>query len=63
MSNEKNFLGRLAPLAATQFLGVFNDHCFKICSVLVAAGLTSSYSQDAAFLAIVTIAFVTQCNV
>ncbi len=53
---------RLAPLALTQFLGIFNDNAFKCVTILGALNLTlnlsQSYAKDAAFLAIVTAIYV-----
>lgn len=49
---------KLAPIAAAQFLGVFNDHAFKMLTVLIAIELTNNYASDSAFLSIVTIVFV-----
>lgn len=57
MDSEKKFWRKLWPIATAQFLGVFNDHAFKIVSIFAAVGATHSYSKNAAFLAIVTIAY------
>ena len=59
MAEEQGIWKRLAPLALTQFLGVFNDHAFKMVIVLTAVGaLHSSYSSNAAFIAIATVVYV-----
>lgn len=60
MINESgiSFFKRLTPLAGSQFLGIFNDHAFKTIAVLAAVGLTESYSRDAAFLAVLSMAYV-----
>lgn len=58
IDNRYKFWRRLAPLALTQFLGIFNDHAFKTISVLVAVGVSNSYSKNSAFLAILTIVYV-----
>lgn len=55
---ERGFVARLLPLGATQFLGVFNDHAFKIISVLAVMAKSSSYSNDAIFLAFLTVVYV-----
>lgn len=49
---------RLVPIGAAQFLGVFNDHAFKMLTVLIAMELSNSYASDSAFISIVTIVFV-----
>lgn len=58
-SGKISFLRKLTPMALSQFLGVFNDHAFKMTSVLAAIAIADdSYSDDAAFLALLTIVYV-----
>jgi acyl-[acyl-carrier-protein]-phospholipid O-acyltransferase/long-chain-fatty-acid--[acyl-carrier-protein] ligase len=58
MDNKEGIWGRLFPLAATQFLGVFNDHAFKMVIVLTAVGaIQNDYASNAAFLAVLTIVY------
>ncbi|OGV47958.1 MAG: hypothetical protein A2017_21230 [Lentisphaerae bacterium GWF2_44_16] len=55
---EEGIWKRLTPLVGAQFLGIFNDHAFKMVTVLTAVGISRNYSTDTAFLSIMTIAFV-----
>ncbi len=41
----------------TQFLGVFNDHAYKIIVVLAASAATASYGENTALLAFITVAY------
>ncbi|MCK5844425.1 MAG: MFS transporter, partial [Victivallales bacterium] len=58
MGKGKGFFSKLWPLGSTQFLGVFNDNAFKIISVLAVMANSSSYSNDAIFLAFLTVVYV-----
>ena len=55
---ERGFMRRLAPMAGTQFFGVFNDNAFRMLSVMVVAGGVSSYSDDALFVSIMMVVYV-----
>ena len=55
LRHGENVWKTLWPLAGTQFLGVFNDHAFKIVAIFAAVGASREYSANTAFLAILTI--------
>jgi len=56
-NDEARTWRRLWPLAGAQFLGVFNDHAFKIVAIFVAIGEVESYSRNAYFIGLVTAAY------
>lgn len=55
---QKSFTGKLWPLATTQFLGVFNDHAFKMVTILAVTSKSTEYSDDALFLSFLTVIYV-----
>ena len=55
---DKTFTQKLWPLATTQFLGVFNDHAFKMVSILAVTRQSTEYSDDALFLSFLTVIYV-----
>lgn len=57
MEKNENFWKTLWPLVGTQFLGVFNDHAFKIICVLAASSASASYGENTALLAYITVAY------
>lgn len=57
MNVNKSVWKRLYPIAGAQFLGVFNDHAFKIVAILAAVGSAENYSRSTTFLALVTIVY------
>jgi len=57
-SENQSFTKKLWPLATTQFLGVFNDHAFKMVSILAVTRKSTEYSDDALFLSFLTVIYV-----
>ena len=55
---QKRFTAILWPLATTQFLGVFNDHAFKMVTILAVTSKSKEYSDDALFLSFLTVVYV-----
>jgi len=54
MKDKKNVL---FPLISTQFFGILNDHVYKTSAVFTIIGASDNYSQNAAFLAMITIVY------